>query len=227
MNKILITALLLLVCQLSWAQDEFFNELEFRADVFENEKWTLRITPSWKHIYDEVGWRRLGLGFTAIRKLNNWHLLGGLYNSYTFNKEIDNLYELRPWAGIGLYTPISERILFYQKAKAEWRNLFISGEDTKNENYGRLRYRMDLHFLLSENEEKNTEWKLKTSAEWYFLKDPASGERFPNSREFGLKFVHKFKNNHEIGFGYKIESFYEAVHHEGGNGHIFLLEYAL
>ncbi|MEX0273013.1 MAG: hypothetical protein AB3N16_01395 [Flavobacteriaceae bacterium] len=204
---------------------EFFHEIEVGKLIVENEQWTLDVTASWKHLYaDEAAWRRWGGVFSAKRKHGNWSFMAGMANYYTFHADIDNFFQLRPWVAIGLKTPITERLDFVQRFRPESLTFIYSGT-TENDTYSRWRYRLGLDYNLSEDEETLTAWKIQGSLEWYFLKNPSSGERYPITREYTLKLVREMVNGHEIGFGYRLEEFYESAHHEGGPGHTLILEY--
>lgn len=223
-SKYFIICLIVLFGLNTNAQSEFFHEIEIGTQVLEKESFNIDVTASWKHLYDEVGWRRWGVNTKVTKKTNNWSLNGGLAIYFTFHKEIDNFLEVRPYIGIGLKTRISDKLDFKQRIRTEWRNFIYSG-DSDNENYLRPRYKIGLDYLLSENEETHEGWKLVTDFEWYFNKDTASGERFAQSREFGFKIIRELKNKHEIGLGYKYEKLTKLFHNHEENGNIIVLEY--
>ncbi|WP_435525132.1 hypothetical protein [Chryseobacterium indoltheticum] len=78
---------------------------------------------------------------------------------------------------MGLTTPIVDKLTLNQRLLGEWRNYFYSKEN-ENRSYTRSRYRVLLNYIISENKEKQTAWKIKPSVEWYFTKNVAYGERF-------------------------------------------------
>lgn len=221
----LVSFFLCFSCFAQEKEQEIFTEMVLGTDFLETEKWNLNARASWKHLYDEIGWRRWGVDIAGKRSLKKWSLQAGVGNYYTFHKNIDNFYELRPWLIIGYKIPFAKQFSFNQFLRGEWRNFFFSG-GTNDENYGRMRYKTGIDYRFLENEEKYTAWKLNTFAEWYFQRDPINGERFANSREFGLKLQRELHNRHEIGIAYKFESFFEAANQHGGNAHIFVLEYS-
>ena len=61
--------------------------------------------------------------------------------------------------------------------------------------------------------------------EWFIIRDPASFERFPNERDYGVTIIKSLKNDHELFFSYRLEEFYNNKT-ERGNGHIFLIGYS-
>ncbi|MFV0306083.1 MAG: hypothetical protein ACK5IC_11460 [Moheibacter sp.] len=211
------------------AQNDVFSELEVTKEIWDKENWETTTTASWKHIYDGVDWDQVGVSIEYKRRLKQWEFQGGLRGYFTFDEHIRNFFEVRPWLGIVLNTDISNRFWLRQNLKLEWRN-FIFADDIQQEEdnriYLRNRYFIGLGMLLSENEEKGTNWKLNTFFEWYFLKSPSSGERFANSREFGLSIQHTLPKGNAVSLRYRIEKFFESSNHEGGNGHTIGLTYS-
>ena len=209
-----------------YGQDsEVFHGLSLGTEVWKKEKWQLDAIAHWNHLYNEPKWRRFGIDAVIKRNVTNWTLLGGLNTYYTFNTKTDDYFELRTWLGIALKTPVSHRLKLAQKLRGEWRNFFYSGH-LKDENYTRLRYKVGFDYELSKNEETHKEWKLLADIEWYFLKDPASGERFVNSGEYSLKLVREFANQNEVGFGYILEEFSSLLNENKNKGHTFFIEYS-
>ncbi|WP_103070160.1 DUF2490 domain-containing protein [Aquimarina sediminis] len=221
------TYILLLIIGFSFnlkAQTEFFHEFEVTKELKDTESWNIQITGNWKHLYEEPSWRRLGISGLAIKKLQNWQLLGGMNTYYTFDKEIDNFIELKPYLGLALKTKIIERLDLKQQFKGEWRN-FLFSEEIEDENYGRLRYKIGIEYLFKENEEIPKEWKLVGTIEWYFLREHLTKERFSNSREYSFKILHKLTNGQEIGLGFLYEEFNQLFGQENKSGTTILLEY--
>lgn len=223
MKKSASLILIFFLTKFGFSQTEYFHEIEIGTEVLEKEIFALEVNASWKHIYDEIGWRRWGINAMAIKDVKNWTFYGGLTTFYTFNKNIDNFLELRPQVGLGLKTEITDKFFMNQRLLGEWRTFYYSGEN-EEENYTRTRYRLMLNYIISENEEKATAWKIKPSIEWYFTKNVAIGERFAQSREYTFKLIRGFKNKHELGIGYRLEKFIKFIE-ENETGHIFLLEY--
>ncbi len=223
--KILAFLVLALITNFySIAQNEFFHELSIGTEVFEKESFYITLDASWKHLYEEIGWRRWGLGTKATKEINGWSFVGGFAGYYTFHKEINNFTELRPQIGIGLNTKISRKLVFFQQMHTEWRAFFYSGS-INEENYLRPKYKIGIDYILNESEEIHQSWNLRATIEWYFNKDIATGERFAQSRDHGLKIIRDLKNGHEIGLGYKLEIFSKLLDNKHENGHILLLEY--
>lgn len=224
MKKIITTLLLVSTYFSANAQEAFFYEIKTGINLLEKKTFSLEANANWKHVYDEIGWRRLGVAGMATKKLKNWSFYGGLSMFYTFNKNIDNYLEIRPQIGLGLTTPIVDRLTLNQRFLGEWRTYFYSGEN-KSENYTRSRYRILLNYIVVENKEKQTAWKIKPSVEWYFTKNTAYGERFAESRRYTLMLSHEFKNKDELSIGYRYENFIKLIE-ENEIGHLVLLEYS-
>ncbi|TXN34979.1 hypothetical protein FVB32_10300 [Flagellimonas hymeniacidonis] len=208
------------------AQDEFFHEIELRHEVYDGEKWALDITGNWKNLYEEeAGWRRWGANATLNRKFGEWSIIGGFAGFFTFNSEIDNFFELRPHIAVRFNLPLLDRLSVAQRLRTEWRSFLYTQGETENESYQRLRYRIGTLYTLAESEEEGTAWRVWGNIEWFFLRDPALGERFPSSREYALRFIREFRNGNELGLGYKLENFFDNPNQEGNTGHIIILEF--
>jgi hypothetical protein len=86
--KVLLTALCILTNTVIWtaqAQNEVFHDIDIGKQITENEKWEFAIQGKWKHIYNEVGWRRIGVNPEIIRKLNKWSFATGATAFHTFD----------------------------------------------------------------------------------------------------------------------------------------------
>lgn len=205
------------------SQDEFFHEIVLEKSFIENEQWELTGEANWKNLYDEPGWKRWGASLVGVRRLGAFRLSAGVNGYYTFNRSITNFFEFRPWMALQLNTSIAAGITLRQRLKSEWRMFFEEGSAAR-EDYNRLRYQLGVDFRLSGEEENS--WRIRPSFEWYFIRDPATFERFPNERDYRLLLIKAFENDHEMWIGYQVEEFYR-VQSERGKGHILLIGYSL
>jgi hypothetical protein len=219
----LLLILFSIICQNAYSQDEFFHEIAIEKKLIENEKWEFVGEVNAKYIYDEIGWRRWGVSFVGVRKIKRFRFSGGTNGYYTFDKSITNFFEIRPWTDIQFNFPIVSKIYLRQKLKYEWRFFFTEGNNSTRENYRRLRYQIGFDIPLPLKEEAS--WKIRPYFEWFFIRDPATFERFSNERDFGILFIKRFSNEHELLFGYKTEVFYNTEN-EHGNGHIVSVGYS-
>lgn len=215
--------LFLFISNLINSQNEIFTEFNISDVQTINPKWEISESLNWKHIYDEIGWRRIGLNVNVNRYMNDWVAMGGLTNFYTFDKEIDNVYELRPWIGIGLNSKITDKIKFKQQFRTELRNLFFENSNSNSSN-GRFRYNITGNFLLHSQIEKKINWQLNLSSEWYIVKNPISGDRFPSSRENQLKVIYGYKN-YKFSAAYMIEKFFRTDNLPSYNGQTLVFEF--
>ena len=226
MNKYLLGFLGLLFIILSHqahAQDEFFHEIVIEKALIENEEWEFISEANFKHLYDEPAWRRWGVSFAAIRKINRFRIHGWLNSYYTFNKDITNFFEVRPWTALQYNIPIVGEVTLRQRLKYEWRFFYTEGDSSTREDYGRLRYQIGIDIPLSREEESS--WVIRPYFEWFFIRDPSTFERFPNERDYGVTIIRNLKNDHELFFSYRLEEFYN-IETERGIGHIFLIGYS-
>ncbi len=215
--------LLLVLGHFANGQSEFFHELVLEKKLMENEKWELIGETNWKYLYNEPSWRRWGLSFAGVRKIKRFSIMGGTDGYYTFNNKAVDFFEVRPWTSVQHKLPLVSEWFLRQMLKLEWRFFKTESQSFSNENYSRLRYQIGLDIPLFSK--KDSEWKVRPYFEWFFIRNPATYERFSNERDYGLMATKSFKNQHELSFNYKVEEFY-TQHSEKEYGHLFLLAYS-
>ncbi|WP_421806882.1 DUF2490 domain-containing protein [Flagellimonas sp.] len=204
-------------------QDEFFHEIVVEKNLIESEEWEFIGEVNFKHLYDEPAWRRWGVSFAGVRNIKRFRIHGGVKSYYTFNKDITNFFEVRPWTAVQYNIPIVGEIALRQRLKYEWRFFYTQGDNSSRENYRRLRYQIGIDVPLAS--EKKSSWVIRPYFEWFFIRDPATFERFSNERDYGITVIKSLKNEHELFFSYRLEEFYN-IDTERGNGHIFLIGYS-
>jgi len=219
-----LSFLLIIWSHQALAQDEFFNEIVIEKKLIENEEWEFVGEANFKNLYDEPSWRRWGVSFAGVRKIKRFRIHGGVNSFYTFNRDITNFFEVRPWTAVQYNIPINGKIILKQRLKYEWRFFYTEGDNSTRENYGRLRYQIGIDIPIPSEEESS--WIIRPYFEWFFIRDPATFERFPNERDYGVMIVKSLKNEHELFFSYRLEEFYN-IDTERSNGHIFLIGYSL
>lgn len=218
MNHKILIILLCLLTGKAFSQ-EVFHDLEINK-IFQNtEKWKIDAAMNWKHIYDEVGWRRWGASGMVTQKMGIFGLRAGLMAFYTFDKDIVNHWELRLWLGVQLKNKIADQLYLIQEVRGEWRNIFYA--DNQYKGNIRTRYKVGLEYEFPENEEAKTKgWGLATEAEWYFIKDKdIASERFNNTREISFIATKGISEKTILGFGYKFETLNKNIYSHTENGH--------
>lgn len=221
LRKLLIV-LSLLAGQQAIAQDELFHELYLEKRMLDREQWEVQGEATWKHAYDDAPWGRWGVSMAGVRKIKKLGLLAGVNGYYTLNRKITDFVEVRPWLAATLQIPLTKRILLRQRLSYEWR-FFFEADAPAQEDYRRLRYQVDFDISLSRESEHS--WRIRPCFEWYFIRDPATFERFPNQRDYGVRFIKPLVHEHELSLGYKLEEFYNpATTH--GNGHVLSVGYS-
>jgi len=205
------------------AQDEFFHEIVIEKTLIEKEEWEFIGEANFKNLYNEPAWRRWGVSFAGVRKIKRFRIHGGVNSYYTFNRDITNFFEVRPWTAVQYNIPIAGKVTLRQRLKSEWRFFYTEGDNSTRENYGRLRYQIGVDIPIPSEEESS--WVIRPYFEWFFIRDPATFERFPNERDYGITVIKSLKNEHELFFSYRLEEFYN-INVEQRNGHIFLIGYS-
>lgn len=208
----------------AFAQDEFFQELEIEKVLSENEKYEFTAGGQFKNLLAEPTWTRVGVSFAAIRRIERFRILGRLNSYYTFNYAITNFFEVRPLIALQYVNlPIIGEISLRQRLQYEWRLFYTDDENSERQNYRRLRYQIGIDIPIPS--EKESSWTIRPFFEWFFIRDPATFERFPNERDYGVTAIKELKNEHRLTFTYRLEEFYQNET-EKGNGHIFFIGYA-
>lgn len=206
-----------------FAQADFFHDIIVSKTYYtKDEKYAYTIMPGWKRIYNAIGWRRWSATGQVKRQLSPWNIGAGIGVFYTFDKNIKNNIELRPFLLIGLKTPISNGILFSQTLKSELRTLLYKDAE-HNSTTGRLRYNINAIAIFHENSVKKTKWKLRPEVEWYLEKNKEINERFVSSTEYTLTLLREIKNI-EVGIGYRLEQFNRNFITTDLNGHTISIE---
>ncbi|NJL77411.1 MAG: DUF2490 domain-containing protein [Saprospiraceae bacterium] len=216
--------LFILLSHYAYSQHEFFHEIVLEKTLIENEDWEFFGEANFKYVYNEPAWRRWGVSFVGVRKVNRFSVFGGVNGYYTFDKNITNFFEVRPWTALQYNIPIVADINLRQRLKYEWRFFYTEEDPTTRENYGRLRYQIGFDIPIP-SEEAESSWTIRPFFEWFFIRDPASFERFSNERDYGVMVIKSLKNEHELSFSYKMETFYD-LDTEREYGHIFLVAYS-
>ncbi|RSK39307.1 hypothetical protein [Mangrovimonas spongiae] len=221
MGKNLFIIIFIFFPLLSFSQtDDLFLDLTVAKTFKDDMGFNYDASVSYKQIFDHPSWSRINASGSATYKYNAWSLLGGFTTQYIFDEEISNGLELRPWLGIGLKTKIIEGLKANQLGKVEWRNFIYDG--LKNENYIRTTYSFGVLYDLDIFKLKH--WQVDTGYTWYFLKDPARGERYANSREFRIYMIKTFTKS-RISMGYLLEKYRHFNNLPLGDAHTFKITY--
>lgn len=223
-SGILLAFLTIFLFHRGISQEEFFHELRLEKRLIEKEEWEVAGEVNWKYLYNEPRWRRWGFSVFGVRRIKQFNLFGGSNGYYTFNNSISNFFEVRPWAALRYTIPLISNITLRQRLKGEWRFFYEEGVEQRQD-YRRIRYQLGLDIPLSAGEEESG-WHIRPYFEWYFIRDPATFERFPNERDYGFTFIRWFENEHQLSIGYRLETFYNTET-ERGNGHLFIIGYSL
>lgn len=221
--KYLIIIFIFICLRKANAQHDFFHDIVVSKTIYSaDNKNIYSIMPGWKHIYNDIGWRRWSVIGQYKRQLNMWSIGGGVGGFYTFDKDIKNNLELRPYVLVGLKTSITKNMIFAQSLKGELRTFFYK-ETVNNFNTNRLRYNLNVVAIINDNIEKKIKWKLRPEVEWYIQKNANVKERFVNSTEYTLTLLRESKKV-EIGIGYRYERFNRNLLVPDPNGQTISIE---
>lgn len=202
---------------------ENLSRLAVKTSILEKHKLKLNTLIGWKHLYNHPNWKRVDISGNLSYELKQWRLLSGLNNYLVFDDEIDNYFEIRPWIGIRLKTPITNKIELEQTSKGELRNLMYIEGGSQNKSYWRSRYEIKLFFKLFENEENQTHWFSSIYAEVYFNQDRFLAERFASSKEYSIEFGYQFPNRNQLFFKYIYEKTIDDFESSDDNSNTFAL----
>ncbi len=198
------------------SQTEIFHDFAYEFKVTKSEEWGLNGELEWKHLYGEEGWSRASFDLKTRKELGVLELIGGLKNNYTFDNNIENFWEIRPWIGVELENKLSSKLLLTQELKGEFRNFFF--KDSEYDFNFRTKFKIGLEYPLKsiETEEKEAyeDWILATEVEWFFFSYEEINERFINSREYSILVSKKVFENRILSFGFRYEEYSNNLENE-------------
>jgi hypothetical protein len=203
MKRVINLILFLCFCCAS-AQTEVFHDFSYQINIGDTNEWNFDGEFEWKHLYGEEGWSRTSFNMFAHKEFGVVTLFGGLKNNYTFDNDIVNFWELRPWLGFELENKLTPRLTLLQELKGEFRNFFFS--DNNYDFNFRTKYKIALEYPLKYLEEEE-DWIVTTEVEWYFLRNEEINERFINSREYSLLLSKEIRNDKTLSFGLRLEEY--------------------
>ncbi|WP_375586072.1 DUF2490 domain-containing protein [Cyclobacterium xiamenense] len=219
----ILGSLFIIISHQALGQHEFFHELVLEKTLIEQEEWEFVGEANFKYLYDEPAWRRWGLSFAGVRRIQRFNILAGANSYYTFNRSITNFFEVRPWTAVQYRIPIFGDMTLRQRLKYEWRFFYTKENNSRRENYRRFRYQIGMDIPIPV--ERESSWVIRPYVEWFLIRDPSTFERFPNERDYGIMVTKRLKNKHEFYFIFRLEEFYNRET-QRGNGYIFLSGYS-
>lgn len=201
--KALLILIFLTTSNFSFGQKFNFTNFFIEHKGSLDSGWTYSGSVFWKHSYTSHPWRRIGINASAAYEINRiLFVSGGTLVQYTFDKEIVNSTEIRPWVATKLVSQFTNWINFEQMYQVEWRNFLYKSH--QNDSYVRTNY--DIAINLRPQRSKLKNWGIQTGYNWFYLKEPAFGERYSDSREFRI-LINRYFSKSKISVGYKREKF--------------------
>ncbi len=211
--KYLITLFTFLNVYLGIAQTEVFHDFAYEFKIKDYEEWLVYGELEWKHLYGEEGWSRTSFDIKTERELGVITFIGGLKNNYTFDNDIENYWEIRPWIGFELTNKLTKKLVLNQELKGEFRNFFFN-DDEYDFNF-RTKFKVGLEYPLKYIEEEEEEdWIISTEVEWFFLRNEELNERYINSREYSILMSKKINKNRLLTFGARFEEYSNNLENE-------------
>jgi len=187
-------------------QTEVFHDFSYEFNVNKSDEWDLNGELEWKNLYGEEGWSRASFDLKTYKELGVIGLIGGFKNNYTFDDDIVNFWEIRPWIGLELVNKLSSKLLLKQELKGEFRNFFFN--DSEYDFNFRTKFKVGLEYpLKSIEEEAEEDWIIATEIEWFFLRNEDINERYINSREYSLLISKKVLEGRLLSFGIRFEEY--------------------
>ncbi|NRA93929.1 MAG: hypothetical protein HRU26_14845 [Psychroserpens sp.] len=195
------------------SQTEVFHDFSYEFNVNKSDEWDLNSEFEWKHLYGEEGWSRMSFDLKTRKELGVLELIGGLKNNYTFDDNIVNFWEIRPWIGVELENKLSSKLILKQELKGEFRNFFFN--DSQYDFNFRTKFKIGLEYpLKSVEEEEGDDWIIATEVEWFFLRNVEINERYINSREYSILVSKKVLEGRLLAFGVRFEEYSNNLENE-------------
>ena len=128
---------------------EYYGDTGYRTDLNNNLWHKINLRPSVRYHIDKY-----------------WHLHGGVGFFYTFNKEVSDQFEIRPWQGIKLGWPRIKNLGIHHYVRFEERISFLT-DDWSSSLALRLRYQLSFRWdIIKLN--KNRFWFIPVYGEVFF-----------------------------------------------------------
>jgi len=194
-------------------QTEVFHDFSYEFSFNNGAELDLNGQLEWKNLYGEEGWSRASFDLKTRKEIGVIGLIGGLKNNYTFDEDIVNFWEIRPWIGVELVNKLSSKLLLKQELKGEFRNFFFS--DSEYDFNFRTKFKIGLEYPLKSVEAEEGEgWIMATEVEWFFLRNEEINERYINSREYSILVSKKVLEGRLLSFGIRFEEYSNNLENE-------------
>ena len=194
-------------------QTEVFHDFSYEFSFNNGAELDLNGQLEWKNLYGEEGWSRASFDLKTRKEIGVIGLIGGLKNNYTFDEDIVNFWEIRPWIGVELVNKLSSKLLLKQELKGEFRNFFFS--DSEYDFNFRTKFKIGLEYPLKSVEAEEGEgWIMATEVEWFFFRNEEINERYINSREYSILVSKKVLEGRLLSFGIRFEEYSNNLENE-------------
>jgi len=160
-----------------------------------------KFKPEWE-LFGDIGYRFIPKDFEwqtflvrpSIRYFasSRWEVMGGVGFFQTFNKDLPNSFEIRPWQGVRLKWPSFEPIFFSHYVRLEERIYFP--QEAQVEFNFRFRYRIGVKINVYQSPSKNLIF-IPGYAEVFVDFGPKIQETFSNRARFALGIGYKTNKN--------------------------------
>ena len=197
-KKIILLFVLLISLQVFSQQDD--------EKIITNQLWVdyyqyFYFKPKWEY-YGDAGYRSLTKDFSwqmihfrpSVRYIPSdlWEARGGIGLFQTFNKDVVNTFEIRPWQGAIIMWPTFKSFLFSHYFRVEERIVLPAGYAA--EFNLRLRYQIKLKINIYKSP-RNSLLYIPLYAEWFLDVGEEIHETFSNRARYAIGLAYQTQKN--------------------------------
>lgn len=204
---------------------EFFTQYTIGTNLIKDIHYSASVRGYVKHLYQYPGWRRIGAELKGGYKKGIFQFHSGIDGRMTYEEEINNFIEIRPWMQGKVKIPITTTIHIHQSIREESRNFIYTQSDSDNLTKFRTRFKTSVSFELNSTENSNKVLVLTPGAEWYMNGKLFKDERFVNSQEYSLSLKQIFTNSNSLSLTYGYEVYKDSFDSSDNNGHCIYLTF--
>ncbi|APD06533.1 hypothetical protein UJ101_01002 [Flavobacteriaceae bacterium UJ101] len=165
---------------------ELKTKIDLKKNVYHRNRWDIATSFRAEHIFSQ-NWTRLSLKETTKYYISpNLDAVGGVDVKYLFEKDFNNIFELRPFIGVQYHAFLIKNIDMKQQLLFENRNLFSS---ITNKSNLRSRFKVEFDYSISEN--NDFKWLIPIYFEWFIEDSDQIQDRYISNNSMSIGLIKK------------------------------------
>ncbi len=165
---------------------ELKTKIDLRKNIYHVHPWDMNTQLKAEHVFSQ-SWNRLSLkGIAKYYISSNLDILGGVDTKYLFEKDFNDIFELRPFLGVQYHASLVKNIDMKQQLLFENRNMFSS---TTNRSNIRSRFKVEFDYLISKNDK--SKWSIPVYFEWFIEDSEQIQDRYISNNSMSIGLIRK------------------------------------